>query len=231
MREKIFTGGMRKMGAGILLAAASLALNASGAGIIYQFDNSFSGAVPTGTAPWVTANIQNTSGGVDLTISTAGLTSGEFLGSLYLNINPSYNVNNLTFSFLGGTAGVSTPTIQTGEDGFKADGDGKYDILFSFDTSNAGVFGAGDTMSFFISGISGLNANDFVYLSTPAGGNGPFDAAGHIQGIGANGDSAWVNPSQGAIVVPVPEPGSYALLLLAAGLIGGWRLWLRRARA
>jgi|GEM_PF-2694890 len=39
------------------------------------------------------------------------------------------------------------------------------------------------------------------------------DLALHVQGIGGNGDSAWY-------VSPVPEPETYAMLLLGLGLIG-----------
>jgi hypothetical protein len=218
----------------MILCAGFFGVNANAGGIIYQFDDSFSGGVPTGISPWVTATLQNTSGGVLLTVNNSGLTSGEFLGSLYLNINPadSSQIPNLTFSQQSSSAGVAAPTIQTGEDGFKADGDGKYDILFSFATANAGQFGAGEQMTYLISGIPGLTANDFAFLSTSAGGeHGPFDAAGHIQGIGANGDSAWVDPSLGAIVIPVPEPSPAAIFVIAVGLLGGTRLWLRRSRA
>lgn len=39
------------------------------------------------------------------------------------------------------------------------------------------------------------------------------DLALHVQGIGANGDSAWY-------VSPVPEPETYAMLLVGLGLVG-----------
>lgn len=216
-----------------MLAAGFSGARANADTVLYQFDNSFSGGTPTGSTPWVVATLQDTAGGVLLTVNNSGLNGGEFLGSLYLNINPadSSQIPNLTFALQSSSAGVTAPTIQTGEDGFKADGDGKYDILFSFATANAGVFGAGDQISYLISGIPGLTVEDFVFLSTPAGGNGPFDAAGHIQGIGSNDDSAWVDPSQGAIIIPVPEPAPAAILVLALGLIGGSKIWLRRARA
>ena len=42
-------------------------------------------------------------------------------------------------------------------------------------------------------------------------GNG--DLALHVQGIGASGDSAWY-------ISPVPEPDTYAMLLVGLGLVG-----------
>ena len=217
---------------GIIAASCGvLCTNVRATGILYQFDNVFSGSSsPAGPAPWVSATLQNTVNGVLLTVNNSGLSAGEFLSSLYLNINPADNVNNLIFTYQGSTSGVNNPTIQTGEDSFKADGDGKYDILFNFAT-DGGRFGAGDYVSYLISGISGLSAADFSFLSTPAGGSGPFYAAGHIQGIGgSSGNSVWVEPSAGSTPIPVPEPSSAALTVVAILLLGGTRFGLRRHR-
>lgn len=226
---------------GVASGAAFLVLvlfgpaKAEATGVLYQFDNvfSYSGSAssPAGPGPWVDATLQDNANGVLLTVDNLGLTGGEFLSQLYLNINPLDNVNNLTFTFVSGTSGVTAPTIQTGEDGFKADGDGKYDILFNFDTVNSGRFGAGDSITYLIAGISGLSASDFKYLSTSAGGqHGPFYGAGHIQGIaGQTGsDSVWIDPSLGPQIVSVPEPASIALLAISFGL---WVMWHLRTRS
>jgi hypothetical protein len=205
--------------------------------VLYQFDNvfSYSGAAssPAGPAPWVNATLQDNANGVLLTINNLGLTGGEFLSQLYLNINPLDNVNNLTFTFVSGSSGVTAPTIQTGEDGFKADGDGKYDILFNFATANSGRLGAGETLTYLIGGISGLSPSDFKYLSTSAGGqHGPFYGAAHIQGIaGQSGsDSVWIDPSLGPQIIPVPEPAPTAFLAVLLGLWGVWFLRVRSLR-
>jgi hypothetical protein len=210
---------------------------ADATGVFYQFDNvfSYSGSAssPSGPGPWVDATLQDTANGVLLTVDNLGLSGGEFLSQLYLNINPLDDVNSLTFTFVSGTSGVTAPTIQTGEDGFKADGDGKYDILFNFATVNNGRFGAGDTLKYLIAGIGGLSASDFKYLSTSAGGqHGPFYGAGHVQGIaGQTGsDSVWIDPSLGPQIVPVPEPAPFALLAVSLGLWVTWRLRLRSLR-
>jgi hypothetical protein len=209
--------------AGLVAVAGALSAPQAGAtGILYQFDNifSYSGASsPAGLAPWLDATFQDTANGVLLTINDVGLSAGEFLSSIYFNITPADNVNNLIFSYQNGSSGLTSPTIQTGEDGFKADGDGKYDILFNFSTAASGRFGAGDSITYLISGIAGLAATDFSFMSTPAGGHGPFYAAAHIQGIGGSaGNSVWVDPSLGPLILPVPEPASGAVLLFAAGI-------------
>ena len=216
----------------LTLAVLIRAAQANAGGLIFQFDNTYTGTSPTGSGPWVTATFQDEPNGVLLTVNNSGLTGGEFLGSLYLNVNPSDStlLQNLTFTEQSASAGVALPTIQAGNNAFKAGGDGKFDIVFNFATANAGRLGAGEQITYLISGISGLTANDFDFNSTPASGNPPFVGAIHVQGIG-NGNSGWVDPSLGAIVVPVPEPGTNALLLLAASLIGGRYWWLRRARA
>ncbi len=226
-RKAIWSGKLRAAGV-VALGLGFWSANALATGFVYRFDNVFSGAAPAGHSPWVDAAFKDTANGVLLTVDNGGLSANEFLGSLYLNINPAdtAKIQNLTFTFQNGTSGVTAPTIQTGEDAFKADGDGKYDILFNFATANSGRFGAGDSVTYLISGIPGLTSADFQYLSTPAGGHGPFDAAGHVQGIGCSDDSGWIDPSVGP--VPVPEPAPGAVMALAVGLLGARRLWLRR---
>jgi hypothetical protein len=226
MKKAIFSSAL----GAIALAAAFTSPSALGTGFVYQFDNSFSGPAPTGPAPWVEATFQDTSQGVLLSVDNGGLAGGDFLSQLYLNINPADNakIANLTFTLEGSTMGVAAPTIQTAADQFKADGDGLYDILFNFATASSGRFGAGDTITYLISGIPGLSSADFQFLSTPDGGHGPFDAAGHVQNIGASGDSDWIEPSMGPLPVATPEPAATAVMFLAAGAFGARRLWLRR---
>ena len=206
---------------------------ATAAGVLYQFNDvfSYSGSVssPAEAAPWIDATFQDSANGVLLTVDNPGLTGGEFVSELYLNLNPIDNVKSLNFTPVSGSSGVNAPTIQTGEDAYKADGDGKYDILFTFSTSNSGRFGAGDSLTYLISGVTGLTSADFEYKSTPAGGHGPFYAAAHVQGIaGETGsDSVWMDPSLGPQIIPVPEPGPVAFVVLAMALLGA-TLWSRR---
>ena len=171
-------------------------------------------------------------GTVQLTVTNLGLSTGEFVSGLYLNLNPAYNssLGNLLFTPVSSSGSFTAPSISLGVDSFKADGDGKYDILFNFDTSGSGRFEANEAFTYTITGIPGLVSTDFIFLSMPAGGHGPFDAAIHIQGI-AIGDSGWADPSKGGVIVGnVPEPSSGILLVVAMGLVGGGRWLLRRAK-
>jgi hypothetical protein len=63
---------------------------------------------------------------------------------------------------------------------------------------------------------AGLTESSFNFLSTPAGGSGPFVTAAHIQSIGTGGASGWIDGA----VAAVPEPSSVLLLVSMLGGIG-----------
>lgn len=202
-----------------LCIPADVSRAAIDSGIVYNFDGTFSGTSPGGSTPWLTATFQNDgSAGVLLTISGTDLAGGEQLNSIYFNVNPAYDTGKppslptMTFARQSSTPGLTAPTINQGEDAFKADGDGLYDIELSFSTS-MGMFQNGDSITYLISGISGLSASDFAFESTPAGGHGPFYAAAQIQGISPNNQSGWVEPSAGPIplISMVPEPAAFGV--------------------
>jgi hypothetical protein len=225
-----FRSRFQKMAASASLVAALLAPASVRADFFYHFDDVFSGTGPAGGTPWVDALFTDISPGtVTLKVSNVGLVDAEFVSELYLNINPAYNPTSLIFTPVSSSGGFATPTINLGTDGFKADGDGKYDIRFNFLTSSGNTFSAGESFTYQITGVPTLVASDFIFLSTPAGGHGPFDAAIHVQGI-CNDASGWADPHNGAVIVLVPEPAPGVLLVLAAGLFFYGRRLLKRAR-
>ena len=220
---------------GVVLAAMLLlSAKANASSLLYQFDTPFpSDPSPAGSGPWIDASFQDVSGGVLLTITNVSLISGEFIqgngsganGGFFFNLNPNDNPNNLVFTsvYANGNFGTS---ILTGENAYKADGDGKYDIVFDFSTHN---FSVGSSISYLISGIPGLNADSFAYLSAPAGGSGPFYAAVHVMGLPPNAsNSTWVEPGGGPQVVPVPEPAPAVLAAVSFGLWGALLRWRKR---
>jgi hypothetical protein len=217
-----------------ILASALLqglmAAGALGSSFSFNFNNRFSGTNdPLGTSPWVSALFQDAGAGtVSLTVSNIGLIGSEFVGELYLNVTSSVDPATLHFSLLGGTAGVAATNIETSTDSFKADGDGKYDIRFDFSTASAGRFGAGDYVIYQITGVPTLMAFNFDAMSTSPSGNGPGPllAAAHIQAIGVNGSSDWINPTDITLASQVPEPAAAWLLVWA----GAWWAGARRVR-
>jgi hypothetical protein len=224
-----------------LVAIASFANKAGADTLFYYFDHEFSGAqAPAGAAPWIQASFADTStaGTVLLTVQNVQFTGTENISGLYFNLNPgtSFNPNNLKFSSYTSMGAFNAPTIQTGENAFKADGDGDYDFLFSFATGTVGTFAANDSFTFDITetGVPNLKATDFEFLSNPDGGHGPFYAAAHVQNTtgAGNGGSGWVEPDvgmSGVVVVPAPEPSASVILLLSLGLWRGGRYLVRRA--
>jgi hypothetical protein len=217
----------------VLGFACVLAQSASADPIKLNFSSVFSGTAPAGTGPWLTATFTDVvPGTVTLEVVAGGLTGTESIDGLYFNLNPALNPASLTFTRNATSTGptAANTTISLGSDGFRADGDGFYDIFFQLPPppgSQAARFTAGETLIYQISGIAGLNAASFAWLSTPGpgGGPGPQIAAAHVQGIGSGGSgSGWVGATQA--VVPVPA----AFGLLASGL-GMLLVRRRRVRA
>ena len=182
------------------------------------FDTEFSGGqAPAGSAPWLVATFvdQAAPNAVRLTLDAAGFTGNENVLSTYFNLDPLLNSAQLSFTYAALSTGPAAAKITTGADCCKADGDGEYDIRFTF--PSGGGFDAAETVVYDIvySGLGTLSALSFNFLSAPAGGNGPFLAAAHIQNTGiGGGGSGWIAP-----VSVVPEPGTWMLMLLALGII------------
>jgi hypothetical protein len=193
----------------------------SASDITYHFDTVFLNApAPAGPAPWVDATFHDVSPGtVLLTISAVNLDSGFFIGGqsqggLFFNLNPGLVPTDLSFNRVSAN-GSFGDVVFAGANGFKADGDGYYDVNVNFTSHN---FVSGSSISFQITDIndSALNASDFSYVSAPGGGAGEYYAAAHIQG----GISTWV----GSVAVePVPEPWTGTLLAASFGLWGAMR--------
>jgi len=183
------------------MVASVLPLSAST--VTYNFGEVSGGTAPGGNPPWLQAVFTD---------------SGMPANSVQLTLNAAMNPAALSFSLSG-----SNPSIQTGADTFKAGPDGKYDILLGFSTASGSRFANGNSLTLTISGI-GLTANDFDYLSTPAGGSGPYASAAHVQSIDPGGLSGWINPTSTVLSLStdgqsVPD-GAETILLLGASLLG-----------
>ena len=201
-----------------MLLLLSIAAKSAHASLSFDPGNTFSGTAPAGS---LTADFTDVAGGAQLVI-TSNLAAGENLDpgkALYFNINPSKDslLPSLTFTLTGNTGFSEAASVMTGADSFKADGDGNYDINFTFSPSTK-AFTTGESQTYKITTASGtISASDFVnYLSSTGGGNGNWLAAIHVQNTPSGGSgSAWVGATE---VTPVPLPA--AAWLFGPGLLG-----------
>lgn len=216
---RLLSGITGALFAGILPLAAGT--------VEYDFGQLSGGTPPAGATPWLQAVFTDTAANtVQLTLSAGNLTGSEFVSCWYFNLDPALTPTSLNFSETGSSGAFTGPTIQTGANGYKAGPDGKYDVLLGFSTAGGASsrFSGGDSITFTITGITGLTAQDFNFLSSPAGGSGPYSSAAHIQGIAPGDGSGWANPtlttiSTRADTSPSLPDGSSTIMLLGASFL------------
>ncbi len=212
MRKKLSYVGMTGL---VILALCVLPLSANALTLI--LDTTISGDTPSGNLEATFTSIDATH--VQLTLSAVNLTNPEeFVTGWYFNVVPTIDLASLSIGppvVLAGD-GASVYADNYGTDAFKADGDGYFDLLLAFETSNAGHgvsrFGAGEELTFLITynGTGVFNDQSFNDFSASGGGAGTFLSAAHVQGIDGPEGSGWV--------AAVPEPAT--ILLLGFGLVG-----------
>jgi len=212
----------------LLLAAALLNPVTVKADFMLRFDETYSGTSPASpNAPWICAWFQDIAPGtVRLTISNVALTTTESVDSLYFNFSPLLGSGGLMLNCFAQGGDFDRPTVSLGTNQFKAGGDGRYDLLFSF--THGGTqwnrFTKYEFLTYSISGIPGLTSSDFEYLSASTGPYGPFYAAAHISRIGPTSESGWIAASV-TYPISVPEPSAALLLSWGLGLGLAYRFW------
>lgn len=216
-----------RFNSGSLFSVATLSLvvglSASASTVTYNFGAVSGGTAPAGSPPWVQAVFSDTtSDTVNLTLSAGNLTGGDFVTCWYFNVNPALSASSLTLAVAGSTGSFTGPSVQTGANAFKAGPDGKFDLLFGFSSTgdDSTRFTTGDSLTFTITGISGLAADDFNWLSTSAVGGGAYASAAHIESTDGN---AWINPTstlrENAETAPRVPDGATTITLLGASLV------------
>ena len=159
---------MKKLTIYTLSAILGIGISYNANALSFTLHNEFSG----GQQPVGSLQVDITNSGanaVDLKISSL-LFGTEFLDELYLNLDSGLNPTLLSFGSPTRTGSFGTnPVVSTGVDAFKADGGGKFDINFQFDIAPSGDrFNILDTITYHVTGITGLDENDFNFLGAPS---------------------------------------------------------------
>ena len=215
---------------GIAAVSAVGVLSSAASSVTYDFGQVSGGPTPAGTPPWVQASFTDVgmpSDTVQLPLTAENIAPGAYVSCWYFNVNSLLTPGSLQFTQTGSAGSFGGPTISTGANAFKAGPDGKFDILFGFNSTgdDSTRFTSGDSVTFTITGISGLTVQDFNALSTSAGGSGAYASAAHIESGSADCPS-WVNPTATTQILgnadtrpPVPDT-SATISLLGVSLAG-----------
>ncbi|MGD2064345.1 MAG: PEP-CTERM sorting domain-containing protein [Nitrospirota bacterium] len=218
-------------------------VTASATMLYYHLDYEFSGGdPPQGATPWITAIFDDQAdgfgaNGVRLTMLTTNLVDSEFVEQWLFNF--SGDATALTFHAIDD--GDAPPTdVNTGDNAFMADGDGKFDIQFVFDTAEGpDRFTGGEEVVYDIVYGSPISYANFRLESQMGGGNGAYGSAAKIQAIAAGYCDPQTDPTCGSGWIGETEeggggPGSIVPEPLSAALVGTALLGvvaIRRKRA
>ncbi|MBL8087007.1 MAG: PEP-CTERM sorting domain-containing protein [Chthonomonas sp.] len=201
-----------------VLAIAGAAVSANA--LVFDTGYEYTGGTnPAGTPPWNRVTITDVvPGTVTIKLANINLVGTEFVSEASINFNPLKNVTSLTFGSPVSVGTFDLPSISKSANAYKAGGGGYYDIKFDFATANSKRFGVGESLTYTVSGIAGLMASDFNFVSINAPtGVANAATAWHVQSIGPNG-------SQSGWVAPVPEPSAIFAVALGSLVV------LRRKR-
>jgi len=212
-----------KIGIAVSAVLGVLVQGASAASLTYDIGAPFNDKDPAPTGSVITAKFDDNNeeaGSVTLTL-TGGLTESAFATEIYFNSMVAVTGITNTGALAGSSAAYRSNF-------FKADGDGYFDLMFSFATEEGESRFDTETTVYTLTG-TGLTAASFFDVYSAAS-NEPnavpspkgYYVAAHVQGYG-NSDSTWLTDYNGSAagdgggtVVPIPS----SLLLLGSALAG-----------
>jgi hypothetical protein len=198
-------------------------VSAQGTIITFELSQEYSEAYPPESpGPWLTATIDDggVPGSVDLTLEATALVGSEFVFDWLFNVDPALDPTLLVFSAPTKMGSFTDPTIGLGVDAFHAAGARYFDIevAFSHTAGESVKFGAGDSVSYTITGMPGLTADAFQFSGVPGRFRDStdvafsFESVAHVGGIGPEGEySGWI---------AVPEPSALVMLALGGVALG-----------
>lgn len=182
---------------------------------LMQLDIVLSGTAPAGPSPALTVKLEDYAlNTVRITMDASNLRDAEFVSRWYFNVRPNIYPSDLSFSLISNPTAMTLANIGKGTDGFKAGGDGLYDLIFDFPPppgTFAGKFTAGETLIVDVSRPAGLAVADFHHPSAASGANSFHYSAAHVQGIGSG--SAWLGADSVDNITPVPEVANSAWIV------------------
>lgn len=202
-----------------VIFTASMAGQAQALNLINGLNMEYSGgtAPSSPTTPWITATfIDVGTNQLQLNMTAGNLVLSENIKGWYFNFDDTLDLNSLSIVANNNSA-VESVFVTKDKNNLKADGDGKYDFMFAFPTSG-NLFTSGETVVYDLTYTGGtMNISSFNFLSSPAGGHGPFYSAAHIQNTGDGTGSGWIANETTTIV---PEPVSSTLFVVGGALLG-----------
>ncbi|HRY50644.1 MAG TPA: hypothetical protein P5186_21545 [Candidatus Paceibacterota bacterium] len=190
----------------------------------FGLDTAYTGTPPEGSAPWITATIEDlVPGSVRLTLDNQNLSEQEYVSKWLFNLNPDLAASDLDFGNPVQTGSFALPAVQTAASKTKAGGNVQFSLALDFATAQAKRFGAGEKLVYEITGIPGLTAADFAFTAQN-GSYGPFGAAAHVQSIDPanfqnaisdfDTQSGWIASD----LTVTPEPAAWMILPSFLGL-------------
>jgi len=211
---------MKKVLTALAMATSMVGANAG----IFLFDNEFSASgYDCANTTFGCAALRTTAIAGGVHFEFLGLLQGtEKITALYGNVSPFIATTALNII---GTGADAFAGFSSGQDSFKADGDGFFDWRMDFNPSSP-TFSGNDLIEFDLMGMTLAEIDSGISVNGPVGKNG-FHFAIHTQGIGATGGSGWFSGDPaGGRPTPFDEPGTVSepttLMLAGMALFGLW---------